>query len=258
MKTIDLSSLKGADLVAIHNAISPDSPVAKFKNLEAGQAALNMIIPEKNKGKNKSLFASQVAGLPIALLTILAGAIPVAKDLTTKLFPAHLRMLSALEGLDGHANYIQKDDLAKKGLKVKTDDAKFSTILEELYKLNLVLWEENDDLMLTDAAHNFILANKDAVDEETAFADLVAAKAKVAKEKVEGSARKHTPDAAFITPLIKENPCQKGKGRAASYEIWLGKEGKKRITVGEYKAAGGGMFDLLDAVKRERITIDEA
>lgn len=261
MKTIDLTGLNGRELTVIHNTFNPDEKVGKFKSNEIGIEKVSALIVEKNKGKNKAKFATQVALLPLSILAVLAPAIGVAKDLSTKVYPAHQFMLKALQELGGNEVHVQKDLLATDGVSVGADDAKFATTLEELYKLNLVVWEEDDGLMLTEVANNFTHANLMEIDMTVPFAELSISKpkeAKVPKEPTENSGKKHTPDSHFITPLIDTNPCQPGKGRAASYEIWLGKTAESRVTVGEYKSSGGGMFDLLDAVKRGRITIDEA
>jgi hypothetical protein len=253
-KTADLSSLNMAGVVQLHNAINPDGAVAKFKSTAFGAEKVNELIAEKNKGKNKAQFATQVSKLPVATLLLLAAVVPAAKDLTTKLHPAHIRVLDALREQGANEKHVPKEEFHKK-FKIKGDDAKLATVLEDLYKANFLIWEENDDLMISEAANNFVEANSELVDKETSWEEIVAAKAKAQRAPREGSARSRTPDTHLITPLITDNPCNPNKRRHQMYAIWLGNTGKDRLTVAQYKEKEGIMFDLLVAQDRGHVAL---
>lgn len=255
-KQIDITSLKNAEIVHLHNTINPDNTVAKFKNAETGILRVNEVIAEQNKGKNKSLFATRVAGLPVAILTLLAPSVMMAKDLTTRLFPAQIQVLAKLKELGANESHINKADFHE-AYGVAESDAKLADVFNDLYKNNFLIWEEDDTMMISEAANNFLEANPEVIDSTTLLADLQHVKAKATKKGGTGAGRSRTPDTHVITPLIKENPCQPAKNRFNMYAIWLGNEGADRITVKDYKDAGGIMFDLNVAVKQGQAAVQD-
>lgn len=246
---IDLSSLKNAELVSVHNKLNPDAPVKGFKNSESGIEKINEIVAEQNKGKNKALFATRVSTLPIAVLALLAPHVVMAKDLTTRIFPVHIQVLSKLKEMGANESHIEKDAFHS-AFGIDASDAKLADALNVLYKQNFLIWEQDDTMMISEAANNFLEANPELVDSETMFADLISEKPKAQREKKEGTgtSRSRYPDSHVITPLVETNPCQPAKRRYQMHSKWIGKTGSDRLTVGEYKADGGILFDLGVAV----------
>ena len=72
-------------------------------------------------------------------------------------------------------------------------------------------------------------------------------------EEITGKKRARIPADFLIVSLIEKNPTNPTKARFGNYEIWF--SAKAPISVEEYRAKGGVMFDLLDAVKLGRAKI---
>jgi hypothetical protein len=254
MKNLDLSTLKVKDLVLINNAVSDDTKQVKgFKSAEVGMEIVTALLEEGTKGKaNKARLQTGISKLPLAILAILAPAITFANDLAVRVYPAHRRILATMAELGMGEKPAHKNGLAK-ALGLKNDDAKFADVLGKLYSLNLITWDEAGVIGLLDTSINFVATNSDDFEKETPFSDLASEAPKAVRTPKEGGvSRSRIPKDAIIVPLFKENPCTPGKARHADYEKFIAKPG---MTVGEYQAAGGVMFNLIDAVKRVRVEL---
>jgi hypothetical protein len=254
MKNLNITELATPLLITIHNSLA-DKEVKGFKSKEAGVTAVTELLEAHTKGKEKKAkLQLAISCFPLTILAALASAIPFAKELGVKVLPAHRRVLKVLFDATQGEKTLTLTKL-EKACGLKAGNAKFADVMKLLYSLNLITWDDEDNIGLLDTSINFVKTNQAEFDSETGFDELQSEPVKVKKSSSGTGSSNRLPKAAILKPAVDSNPCNPASTRYAHFEPVFA-AGKKGMTVEAYTAAGGNSFNLLHGIRMGYIKLE--